>query len=52
MIASGIARELAMSGNTVRKYLTAEDPKMVGTVVVSSSSTSATMRINRNGHFP
>ena len=52
LIGRGIASELGMSGKTVRKYLTAEDPEMVGTVVVSGSSTSATMRITRNGHFP
>lgn len=39
----GIANELGMSRNTVRKYLAAEAPEMVGSVVVSGSSTSATM---------
>ena len=47
----GIAREVGISRNTVRKYLAAEDPEKVETFVASGSSSSATMRISTYGHF-
>ena len=46
----GIAKELGMSRNTVRKYLAATDPDMVGTVVRIGPSPSDTMGFHRNGH--
>ena len=46
----GIATELGMSRNTVRRYLAADGPEMVGTLVRSGSSRSATMRASTNGH--
>ena len=45
----GIARELDMSRNTVRKYLAATDPDMVGTVVRFGPPPSDTMGHHRNG---
>ena len=45
-----IARELGMSRNTVRRYLAADEPEMVGTLVRSGSSRSATMHANTNRH--
>ena len=46
----GITRELGMSRNTVRRYLAAEGPEMVGTLVRPRSQQPATMRHNMNGH--
>lgn len=46
-----IARELGISRNTVRKYLTAARPEMIGTLVRPLSSPSAIIG-NTNGHFP
>ena len=46
----GIARELGMSRNTVRRYLAAEDPEMVGTIVRSKTSPSDTIQIGPKGH--
>ena len=47
----GIAKEVDISRNTVRKYLAAEDPEKLETLVASGSSSSATMRISTYGHF-
>ena len=46
----GTARELGMSRNTVRRYLAATSPDMVGTVVRSAPPPPDTMRNHRNGH--
>ena len=46
----GIARNLGVSRNTVRKYLAAETPEMVGAVVRSRASRSATMTTYTKGH--
>ena len=45
----GIARNLGMSRNTVRKYLAAETPEMVGAVVRADAFRSATMANDTNG---
>ena len=47
----GIAREVGISRNTVRKCLAAEDHEKVETLVASGSSSSATIRISTYGHF-
>ena len=45
----GIARNLGMSRNTVRKYLAAETPEMVGAAVSSRRSRPATMADDMKG---
>ena len=45
----GIARELGMSRNTVRKYLAAEGPDLVGTIARSTPSSSVTIGNVTNG---
>ena len=50
MSTRGIARELGMSRNTVRKYLAADAPEMVGTVTRSGASPSDNMRNDTSGH--
>ena len=46
-----IARELGISRNTVRRYLTAARPEMIGTLVSFLTSPPAIIG-NTNGHFP
>ena len=45
----GIARNLGMSRNTVRKYLAAESPEMIGAVVTPRSPRSGTMADDTKG---
>lgn len=45
----GIARDLGMSRNTVRRYLVAEEPKMVG-ATRSKKATCDTIQIGAKGH--
>lgn len=46
----GIARELGISRNTVRKYLAAEVPDLVGTVPRPTTSSSVTIGNVKSGH--
>ena len=52
MSTRGIARDLGMSRSTVKKYLEADGPEMVGTVVRGRPSPPDTMPISTNGHNP
>ena len=46
----GIARDLGMSRNTVRRYLAADGPEMIGSVDRPRALPSDTMRNYTNGH--
>ena len=48
----GVARDLGMSRNTVRRYLEADGPEMVGPVIRSHTPRSDTLRKHTNGRNP